>query len=395
MKNLSSLISNIESVCSSSYTIAQQQVNLALTIRNWMIGAYIVEYEQKGDVKAQFGKKLLIALSAQLRKKRLKGMDERSLRSYRQFYLLYPEIRGTLSPKLNTLPAGSAIRGTVSPELKSSYIKTNPAGYFHILLEKLTYSHFLELLSVADAKARRFYETNAVNENWSVRDLHRGIETLLYQRTAASRDKKKVVRRVRQKTELSEVHFKSPYILDFLGLNEKSVYSETDLEQRIITHLQKFLVELGHGFCFEGRQKRISFDNHHYYIDLVFYHRILKCHVLIDLKIGSFDHADAGQMNLYLNYFNSEVRLPGDAPPIGLILCAGKNDALVKYTTQGLSQKVFVAKYLMNLPKEKELQKLLRQETIAFTKKSAGAKKRKTRSKKSSATISRKSYIRS
>jgi predicted nuclease of restriction endonuclease-like (RecB) superfamily len=185
-----------------------------------------------------------------------------------------------------------------------------------------------------------------------------------YERTGLSTDKTAIMREHMSAPELQpENVLRSPYLLEFLGLDEKPSYTETDLESAIIAHLQSFLIELGRGFCFEARQKRITFGNTHYRIDLVFYHRILKCHVLIDLKIGEFTHADAGQMNVYLNYYKENELQKGDNPPIGIILCAGKEEALVKYATTGLSQKVFVSKYLTNLPTEAEFQKVIEEQT--------------------------------
>lgn len=193
------------------------------------------------------------------------------------------------------------------------------------------------------------------------------METLLFERTGLSTDKAAVI--AKAKDELPVLPgdvIRNPYVLEFLGLEQKPEFSESDLEQAIIDHLQKFLVEMGRGFCFEARQRRITFDNNHYYIDLVFYHRILKCHVLVDLKLGAFSHADAGQMNVYLNYYKDQEMTTGDNPPVGIILCAHKNDSLVKYATGGLPQEVFVGKYLVQLPSEEELKQLIQADTRAF-----------------------------
>lgn len=199
--------------------------------------------------------------------------------------------------------------------------------------------------------------------NWSVRELRRAMDSLLFERTGLSKHKKDLLNKYSDGSGLDPADFiRSPYILEFLGLEEKPEFSETDLEQAIIDHLQKFLLEAGKGLCFEARQRRISFDNRHYRIDLVFYHRLLKCHVLFDLKIGQFNHADAGQMNLYLNYYRENEMTAGDALPVGVILCAQKNRALVHYATGGLSQQIFVSKYLLNLPSEEELRQILQEE---------------------------------
>ncbi|RZJ86627.1 MAG: DUF1016 family protein, partial [Hymenobacter sp.] len=203
----------------------------------------------------------------------------------------------------------------------------------------------------------------AVKNNWSVRELKRALDSLLYERTGLSTDKETVLaaHAGAQPLTVTDV-VKNPYVLEFLGLKEKAGYRESDLEQAIIDHLQTFLVELGRGFYFEARQKRITFGNEHYFIDLVFYHRILKCHVLVDLKLGAFSHADAGQMNVYLNYYKEQEMTPGDNAPVGLILCAQKNDTLVRYATSGLSEQLFVSKYQINLPTKAELQQVIQTE---------------------------------
>jgi predicted nuclease of restriction endonuclease-like (RecB) superfamily len=235
----------------------------------------------------------------------------------------------------------------------------------HTLINRLSFSHIIELLKVDLPLKRFFYESQSIQNNWSVRELQRGMNSMLFERTGLSTDKAAVVQKHAQGTGLTaEDVFRNPYMLEFLGLSEKTEYSESDLEQAIINHLQTFLLEMGKGFCFEARQKRITFGNTHYRIDLVFYHRILKCHVLVDLKLGEFDHADAGQMNVYLNYYQENETSEGDNPPIGIILCASKDTQLVKYATTGMAQQLFVSQYLIHLPSEDELQKFIQQEQI-------------------------------
>jgi predicted nuclease of restriction endonuclease-like (RecB) superfamily len=232
-----------------------------------------------------------------------------------------------------------------------------------LLITRLSFSHFIELIQVDSPLKRSFYEMQAIKNNWSVRVLKRAINSMQYERTGLSKDKRAVMQeKVKINDTKPEDILKNPYILEFLGLDEKPSYTETDMEASIITHLQTFLLEMGRGFCFEARQKRITFDNTHYRIDLVFYHRILKCHVLLELKMDDFTHADAGQMNVYLNYYKVNEMQEDDNPPIGIILCAGKDEALVKYATMGLPQKVFVSKYLINLPTESDLQKIINEE---------------------------------
>jgi len=203
----------------------------------------------------------------------------------------------------------------------------------------------------------------AIKNAWPVRELQRAMNSMLFERTGLSTDKQAVLdKHIKQDRLLPEDVFRNPYVLEFLGLKEEAAYSESDLEEAIIGHLQTFLLEMGRGFCFESRQKRITFDNTHYRIDLVFYHRVLKCHVLIDLKLGEFTHADSGQMNVYLNYYKENEASEGDNPPIGIILCATKNESLVKYATANLPHKLFVSKYMVNLPSETELKKIIEEE---------------------------------
>ena len=282
----------------------------------------------------------------------VKGLSKSTLHLCTLFYRTYPQIVQTLSGQFETR---NLLIGTSQNSNGKLFIDAE------ILVNHLSFSHFVELMKCDSDFKKYFYETETIKNNWSVRELQRAMNSLLFERIGLSQKKMEMLDKFNlEKSTPPETIIKEPYILEFLGFEEKSEYSENDLETAIINHLQKFLIELGRGFCFETRQKRITFDNTHYKIDLVFYHRILKCHVLIDLKIGEFSHADAGQMNLYLNYYKDQEISEGDNEPIGIILCAGKNDSLVKYATGGLSQKVFVSKYLINLPKEEELKEVLK-----------------------------------
>jgi predicted nuclease of restriction endonuclease-like (RecB) superfamily len=215
------------------------------------------------------------------------------------------------------------------------------------------------LLKIEDAFKKTFYESRAIKENWSVRELKRQIETLLFERMAKSKDKAGVLKRIQGGTLTPDEIIKNPYVFEFLGIPEKSQYTENELETALIDNLQVFLLELGKGFCFEARQKRITVNNQHYYIDLVFYHRILKCHVLIDLKVREFAHSDAGQMNFYLNYMKENEMEKGDNPPVGIVLCTHDDKAEVKFATAGLANKLFVSRYKLQLPTENELRKFI------------------------------------
>lgn len=312
----------------------QKQVNVSMTLRNWIIGCHIIEYEQSGKDRAKYGNKVLETLAFRLKEKGVKGLAETNLKLFRQFYNSYPQIRQTLSDELKLVDLELIkISHALSDQSVQQEVKSNTV----LLINNLSFSHFIELLKADTANKRRFYEMQTIKNNWGVRDLKRAIESLLYERTGLSTDKEVTLKNhIVQNDVKPEDVFRNTYLLEFLGLEEKSSYSESDLEESIITNLQNFLVEMGRGFCFEARQKRITFDNKHYRIDLVFYHRILKTHILLDLKIGEFDHSDAGQMNMYLNYYKDNEFTNGDNDPIGIILCSGKNEALVKYATMGL-----------------------------------------------------------
>jgi predicted nuclease of restriction endonuclease-like (RecB) superfamily len=266
-------------------------------------------------------------------------------------------IRGSVTPELGKkLPI--PIWRTASAKLQEEYPIPS-----EVLLSRLSFTHFVEIIRKDDPLERLFYEVESIKNNWSVRELERAIATAMYVRTGLSKDKEAIIRKFKNQKPAQNLDvFRDPYVWEFFGLEERAAYSETELEQAILNHLQQFLIELGTGFCFEARQKRITFDNTHYRIDLVFYHRILKCHILIDLKIGKFDHADAGQMNVYLNYYKENEQTDDDNPPIGLILCGDKRETLARYATSGMDNQLFVSKYLVNLPEKKVLEEFIRKE---------------------------------
>lgn len=368
--NFEILINNIHNLQTELQQQALRSVNQALTIRNWLIGFYIVEYEQQGQDRAQYGEKLLQKLAQELTKKRLKGFSYRSLRQYRQFYLSYPQIWQSLTAKLQegALQLPPAIVKALPKNIHISASNSTAIAKYSpkpdILVKYFTFTHFAELISIEDPMKRAFYEIEGIKGNWSVRQLKRQIESLLFERTGLSTDKAgllKDVQKLNTKFDISDT-IRDPYILEFTGLEERPKYNESDLETALLDHIQEFLLELGNGFCFEARQKRITIDNEHDRIDLVFYHRILKCHLLIDLKTRKFKHDDAGQMNFYLNYFKNEVMADNDNLPVGLILCTAKNETKVQYATAGLDGKIFVSKYLVQLPSEKELEEFIKKD---------------------------------
>ncbi len=360
-----SLINTITEVNIILQENAVRAVDKYLTFRNWLIGYYLVEYEQQGEDRAKYGAKILQKISERINQK---SLSYRNLKLFRQFYQDYPQIRQTLSAQLKTIGNKdfAVIKNNVSEKgqtLSGKSLQVAPDK----LLDRLSFSHFIELMKCDSDLKRVFYEVQTIKNNWSVRELKRAMNSMLYERTGLSENKEEVISKANDIMPLLPADtIKNPYLLEFLGLQEKSEYSESDLEQAIIDHLQNFLMEMGRGFCFEARQKRITFDNTHYYIDLLFYHRILKCHVIVDLKLGEFSHADAGQMNVYLNYFKENEMTDGDSPPVGLILCADKNNSLVKYAIGGLPHDIFVSKYLIELPSQEKLEIFIKQELEEF-----------------------------
>lgn len=380
MQEIQNLVTVISETQSYFRQQAQKQVNIGLTLRNCFFGFYIVEYKQKGKDRAVYGENLIKNLSKLLSKKNLKGFSEVNLRMYRSFYLCYPEIQQSVTVEfyLNDFQKNTILQSVPAKLIgDKNQAQNNEIIIFQSVCGKsisdiekminhLSFTHIVELIKQDNDTKRSFYQWQSIDNSWSVRELQRAVNSMLYERTGLSFDKEKVIENQKKLPILPEDFFKNPYILEFLELKQETAYSEGDLEQAIINHLQTFLIELGKGFCFEARQKRITFDNTHYFIDLVFYHRILKCNILIDLKLGEFTHADSGQMNVYLNYYNENEKQENDNPPIGLILCAGKNENLVKYATANLSQHVFVSKYLINLPNENDLKKIIEEEQKKF-----------------------------
>ena len=295
----------------------------------WNIGKSIVE-QQGGEEKAEYGVRLIAELSKQMTTDFGKGFTVANLKNMRQFYLTFPK----------------------------SYA----------LRSELSWTHYRLLMRVENKNARQFYIEEAIKSNWSTRQLERQINSFFYERLLSSQNKEKVSEEI-QKLEAAKVPediIRDPYVLEFLGLNPKDDFYESDLEEALITHLQKFLLELGRGFSFVARQKRITFDGRHFRIDLVFYNYILKCFVLIDLKIGDLTHQDLGQMQMYVHYYERELMNEGDNPPIGIVLCADKSESVVKYTLPENETQIFASKYNLYLPSEEELSQELQREYRAL-----------------------------
>lgn len=342
---------------------AVSAVNQSLTIRNWLFGQYIVEYEQNGEDRAKYGTELLKKLAGSLSGKNIKGLSDRSLRNCRQFYIVYPNINQALPeyalPKsIWQTPSAKSNKELKHPDYKGIESK--------VLLSRLSFSHIIELAREEDPLKRTFFETQAIQGNWSLKELQRQMGSLLYERTGLSADKKGLILDNNKKAETStpaEI-MRDPYVFEFVGLEPKEKFAENDLEEALTNHLKVFLLELGKGFCFEARQKRLTIDGEYYYVDLVFYHRILKCHVLIDLKTRKFKHTDAGQMNFYLNYFKDNEMNEADNPPVGIVLCTDKRSSTVRYATGSLENHLFVSRYQIQLPTAKELEEFIKRDVM-------------------------------
>ena len=327
------LLKNIGSTIETGRNNALSALNEQILLTYWEIGRHIVEFEQHGSERAEYGTALINNLSNDLKVRHGRGFSRSNIQLMRLFYIKYPKYQTSGKSR-----------------------KSQTSG-------KLTWSHYSELLGVSDDMARSFYEQQGTKENWSVRELKRQIDSALFQRLALSKDKKGVLALATKGHHIANTSdlIKDPYVFEFLKIPESKRVTEAALEKKLIDNLQSFLLELGKGFSFVARQFRITLDNKHFHIDLVFYHRILKCFILIDLKTRNVKHGDIGQMNLYLNYFKEEENIEGDNEPIGIIIAADKHEYLVKYATGGLSNKIFVSKYQFYLPDRKLLEQKIKE----------------------------------
>jgi predicted nuclease of restriction endonuclease-like (RecB) superfamily len=317
------LIDRIGECLAQGQQRAFEQVNTLLVETYWQIGQYIVEFEQKGNERAEYGSKLLTQLSRDLKTAYGKGFSRRNVLDMRRFYVSYPK--------------------------------------WQMVSAKLGWSHYTELLAISDDLARSFYEQQCIRDRWSVRELKRQKDSALFERVAMSKDRAEILALAQkgQIIESAQDVVKDPYVFEFLDLPDRN-YHESELENRLIVQLEKFLLELGKGFAFIGQQYRITLNNTHFYVDLVFYHRILKCFVLIDLKTRAVRHEDIGQMNMYLNYFRAEENMEDDNEPIGIVLARDKDEILVEYATGGISNQLFVSRYQLYLPDVEVLKQELR-----------------------------------
>ena len=346
----------------ATQTAAVKAVNRFATVRNYVIGYYIVEYEQHGSDRAKYGDQLLKRLAERVNKK---GINETLLKNSRRFFLNYPQIqdyllglKGATASHLSIQksPTASDFSDAKSPTTSDLFV--TPA---ESLISQLSFSHIVEILTVDDATARFFYETECMKCYWSVKELRRQISTNLYVRCGLSKKPELLLAQTERQNNMA-LSIKEPFSLEFLDLRPDA-FTETDLENELITHLQEFLLELGKGFCFEARQKRMIIDDEYYFADLVFYNRILHCNVIVELKNDEFKHGDLSQLNAYVSYYKENEMRQGDNPPVGILLCTRKGKKMVEYALAGMDNKLFVSTYMLSLPDEKTLEAFLLKET--------------------------------
>ena len=369
------LAQKIITVDDSMRGVAVKTINQATTLRNWIIGCYIVEYEQNGSDRAKYGDNLLKSLEKRIGQK---GLNVTLFQLSRLFYRDYPHI-GTLvsanhATALHKLPL-SEIYATVShklPEIDSFAVNKKNAGKLseqfntppENLVSALSFSHIRELLTIEDPLVRFFYETECIRGTWSVRELRRQIVSNLHIRIGLSEDKMKAMMLADSKAERHTplLQIRDPYTFEFLGLQAKDVVTESDIEEALLGHLQEFLLELGKGFCFEARQKRIIIDGEYYFADLVFYNRLLHCNVIVELKNDEFRHEHIGQLNAYVSYYAENEMQPGDNPPVGILLCTHKGKKMVEYALGSMDNHLFVSTYQLQLPNRQQLEQFLMDE---------------------------------
>jgi len=374
------LYDRIRGIIESARAGAARSVNTAQVVSNWLIGREIVEEEQGGKRRAEYGERLMRKLADRLGEEYGPGYGLANLKLFRQFHLGYAALVGShkgdaarsLSKAEGGGKKGYAVRSLSQSAAATAMSQAASTESWKpgILHPNLSWTHYRMLLKADDPGQRAFYEIEAIKNNWSARELERQMASLLYERLALSRDKKGLMKLATkgQVVQRPADVFKDPVVMEFLGLPESSKLVETELEQALIGNLQAFLLEMGRGFAFVARQERLTLDGDHFYIDLVFYHTILKCYVIIDLKTGKLTHQDLGQLQLYVNYYDRERRSAGDNPTLGLILCADKNDAVVRYTLGPDQQKtIFASRYKLHLPSVAELRAELRREVKALS----------------------------
>ena len=369
LHSFSDLASIIQSTHDAAQSSAVRAINRMQTMRNWLMGYYIVEFEQHGKDRAEYGSQLLKKLEERVNRK---GLNVTLFKNSRNFYIHYPQMAENLMPAIsptlsdefvkrdNSLPTkqnypSDNVQNGISPTLSDQF-KTSGKK----IISSLSFSHIVELLTVDDPLARYFYEQECIKCTWSVRELRRQICTNLYFRAGISANPEKMLSLPSmQGHDSAALQIRQPFTFEFLGLKAQEIVDEHDLEDALISHLQEFILELGKGFCFEARQKRIIIDDEYYYPDLVFYNRILHCGVIIELKNEEFSHENLGQLNAYVSYYKENEMQPGDNPPVGILLCTRKGKKMVEYALAGMDNQLFVSTYMLQLPDKKTLENFL------------------------------------
>ena len=347
------LTSIIQTTHDAALSSAVKAINRMQTMRNWLIGYYIVEYEQNGKDRAEYGAKLLKKLEERVNRK---GISTTLLKNSRSFYLYYPQMVENLVPAISSTVSDQLVKQEEKSPTVSDQFKTSGKK----IISLLSFSHIVELLTLDDPLARYFYEQECIKCTWSVRELRRQISTNLYVRAGISTNPDKLLSLpTMQGHDSAELQIRQPFTFEFLGLKAQDIVDEHDLEDALISHLQEFILELGKGFCFESRQKRIIIDDEYYYPDLVFYNRILHCGVIIELKNEEFSYENFGQLNAYVSHYRENEMQPGDNPPIGILLCTRKGKKMVEYALAGMDNQLFVSTYMLQLPDKKTLEEFL------------------------------------
>ena len=347
------LTSIIQTTHDAALSSAVKAINRMQTMRNWLIGYYIVEYEQHGKDRAEYGAKLLKKLEERVNRK---GISTTLLKNSRSFYLHYPQMVENLVPAISPTVSDQLVKQEEKSPTVSDQFKTSGKK----IISSLSFSHIVELLTLNDPLARYFYEQECIKCTWSVRELRRQISTNLYVRAGISANPDKLLSLPSvQGHDSAELQIRQPFTFEFLGLKAQDIVDEHDLEEALISHLQEFILELGKGFCFESRQKRIIIDDEYFYPDLVFYNRILHCGVIIELKNEEFSYENFGQLNAYVSHYRENEMQPGDNPPIGILLCTRKGKKMVEYALAGMDNQLFVSTYMLQLPDKKTLEEFL------------------------------------